>query len=333
LSVGSEGDTVNLASDFDVSHLVEEVTNVLYNGNRAPGQLTQGTRKMSSDTDETGPNGQLKPFKQMSVIVRIDQSDSWRIRSLAGAWRRIVMNLLGNAMKWTTVGFIEISLSRIRNQSDSQTLIHLSITDTGRGIAADFIKHKLFAPFAQEDPLSEGVGLGLSTVRQLVVSLGGHINVRSEIGIGTQADVYLPVQYLPAQHDLTFPLVPTATNEGCRSLHACLVGFNGYPDLTETPTGILTVEGKRQLCIQSTLASIFMATPGWRISLADSIEEAHSQVIVIEEELLGRAMREKKRGLAEMAAKYGFDFFVVLNGNTPVAMDDPSVNVIRVAQP
>jgi hypothetical protein len=38
-------------------------------------------------------------------------------------------------------------------------------------------------------------------VQQLVMSLGGHVNVRSEIGIGTQADIYIPVQYLPASFD------------------------------------------------------------------------------------------------------------------------------------
>ncbi|KAJ5859746.1 hypothetical protein N7534_005023 [Penicillium rubens] len=91
-----------------------------------------------------------------------------RHRSLAGVWRRIVKNLLGNAMKWTTAGFIEIALSKAKDRSDSQPpLVHLSITDTGRGIAPDFIKHKLFVQFSQEDPLSEGVGLGLSMVQQL----------------------------------------------------------------------------------------------------------------------------------------------------------------------
>lgn len=96
-----------------------------------------------------------------------------RHRSLAGVWRRIVKNLLGNAMKWTTAGFIEIALSKAKDRSDSQPpLVHLSITDTGRGIAPDFIKHKLFVQFSQEDPLSEGVGLGLSMVQQLVLLLG-----------------------------------------------------------------------------------------------------------------------------------------------------------------
>jgi hypothetical protein len=211
--------------------------------------------------------------------------------------------------------------------------VHLSITDTGRGIAADFIKHKLFAPFSQEDPLSEGVGLGLSMVQQLVMSLGGHVNVRSEIGIGTQADVYIPVQYLPASLDPADSAAQVTAQPGTTLMHACLVGFNGYPDLTEAPTGVLTVEGKRKLSIQSALANVFMTKMKWNISLAASIEKARGQVIVIEEELLRRTMDESDQLVSEMAVQNGFGFFIVLSGRVPIILDSLSVNIIRVAQP
>ncbi|CAI7656301.1 unnamed protein product [Penicillium crustosum] len=331
----SENDTTNLVSDFDISHLVEEVADILYTGQRAPEQVNQLAKRMSSNK-EAG-DSITKDFRtqnQMSVVIRVDQADTWMIRSLAGAWRRIVMNLLGNAMKWTTAGFIEIALSKARDRSDSHSpLVHLAITDTGRGIAPEFIKHKLFAPFSQEDPLSEGVGLGLSTVQQLVMSLGGHVNVRSEIGIGTQADVYIPVQYLPASLDPQYSPSPTTTQPGTTPMQACLVGFNGYPDLTETPTGILTVEGKRNLSIQSALANIFMTKLKWNISLAGSIEKARGQVIVIEEELLRQTMDKNDQLVSEMAAQNGFDFFIVLSGNVPIILDSLSVSIIRIAQP
>ncbi|KAJ5353154.1 hypothetical protein N7452_002128 [Penicillium brevicompactum] len=334
LSSISGNDISNLVSEFDVSELVEEVANILYTGHRAPLRLTEGSRKMSSDAGMAGSDtAQLNPTSQMSVVIRNDRFDNWRIRSLAGAWRRIVMNLLGNAIKWTEVGFVEVSLSKTTNASDSQPLVHLSITDTGRGIAAEFIKHKLFVPFSQEDPLSEGVGLGLSTVHQLVTSLGGHVNIRSEIGIGTQADVYLPVQYLPPMADKNSQCVPGAVDNCSSPIHACLVGFNGYPDLTETPTGILTVEGKRKLCIQSTLASIFMTNLNWTISLADSIEEAHGQVVVIEEEILNRASIEYKQSVADMAARFGVEFFFVLSDDNATITPELSANLVRIAQP
>ncbi|CAG8119857.1 unnamed protein product [Penicillium salamii] len=334
VSLGSDSEGANLVSDFDLSELVEEVANIMYTGHRAPVRVTQNSRKMSSDADVADSNPtQLSPTGQVSVVVRIGEFNDWKIRSLAGAWRRIVMNLLGNATKWTEIGFIELSLSKIKNSADSRPLVHLSITDTGRGIAADFLKHKLFVPFSQEDPLSEGVGLGLSTVNQLVTSLGGHINIRSEIGIGTQADVYIPVQNLDTETDGDLIPTPEAPSKVPGPIHACLVGFNGYPDLTEPPTGILTIEEKRKLCIQSTLTNIFMRNLGWDISLADSIEKAHGQVIVIEEESFGRLMKERQQGVMEMAAELGVDFFIVLCDNVPVTPEIPSANLIRVAQP
>ncbi|KAJ5185891.1 CheY-like superfamily [Penicillium cf. griseofulvum] len=333
--ITSGNDTANLVSDFNISHLVEEVADILYTGQRAPEQVSQLAKRMSSNKEATDSiTKDSSTQNQMSIVIRVDQMDNWMIRSFPGAWRRIVMNLLGNAMKWTTAGFIEIALSKARDRSDSQSpLVRLSVTDTGRGIAPDFIKHKLFAPFSQEDPLSEGVGLGLSTVQQLVMSLGGHVNVRSELGVGTQADVYIPVQYLPANLGPEDSLASSTTQPGTAPMHACLVGFNGYPDLTEAPTGILTVEGKRNLSIQSALANIFMTKMKWNISFANSIEEAHGQVIVIEQELLRRAMDENNQRVSELAAQNGIDFFVVLSGNVPIILDSLSVNVIRVAQP
>ncbi|KAJ5297889.1 hypothetical protein N7508_008138 [Penicillium antarcticum] len=335
----AEGETVNLISDFDISQLVEEVANIQYTGQKASEHVGAVRERRSSSVD----SGSLIDLHfghqdQMSVVIRIDHSDTWRIRSLAGAWRRIVMNLLGNAMKWTSAGFIEVALSKVKGRSERSPLMHLSITDTGRGIAADFIKHKLFVPFSQEDPLSEGVGLGLSIVHQLVTSLGGHINVRSEVGIGTQAEVYIPVQYLESRPNFNIrPLSSTTTTRTEQvpidPIHACLIGFNGYPDLKEAPTGILTVEGKRKLSIQSTVASILMNDLHWKISLADTFEKARGEVIVIEEGLLHRAMQENEKLALELSTKSRLHFFIILSGNAPLITDDKMVNLVRISQP
>ena len=93
-------------------------------------------------------------------------------------------------------------------------------------------------------------------------------------------------------------------------MHACLVGVNGCPDLTGAPTGTLTVEGKRNISIQSSLANVFMTKIKWNISLAASIEKAHGQAIVIEEGLLRGTMDESDQLVSEMAAQNGFDFFL-----------------------
>lgn len=328
----------SLISEFDLDDLVEDVANILYTGQKAPETLAYLAGRASPSASMMGLD---KPpatdGAEKSVVLRVEQPQSWKIRSVAGAWRRIVMNLLGNAMKWTENGFVEISLAKTTTPSDSKSPVaHLTIVDTGDGIAPDFLKHKLFSPFSQEDPLSQGVGLGLSIVHQLVTSLGGHITVQSELGIGTQVDVYVPVQYLdiidPAGTvDSAMATEPQPLSN--RPLQACLIGFNDYPDLRETPTGILTTEAKRKLSIQSTIASVLMAQLGWNLSLAQSIEQASGCVAVIEESKLNQAITD---GLfsATNSPSHGFKFFIVLGSTTTLPNNEQfAPNIIRVSQP
>lgn len=265
-----------------------------------------------------------------SLVVRIVQSQPWQIRSLPGAWRRIVMNLLGNAIKWTKSGLIEISLSRASHDSvPDGFLAHLTVMDTGSGISADFLKHKLFTPFSQEDALTEGVGLGLSIVRQLVSSLEGHVNVRSELGIGTQVDVFIPVQHLEisgSDRRITGSVaLSLAADLSIPPLHACLVAFNSYPDLKEAPTGMLTVDAKRKLSIQSTLADIFMSRFGWSVSMAESLEKGRGDIAVVEEATLNAANRDSTVVTNE------FKYYLVLGGKSSSECISP--NIIRVPQP
>lgn len=243
------------------------------------------------------------------------------------------MNLLGNAIKWTTTGFIEVSLSQARNRTDHKSaLAHLSITDTGRGIAPDFLKHELFSPFSQEDSLSEGVGLGLSIVRKLVTFLGGHINMKSELGIGTQVDVYVPVQRVENSAFLESSAV-TSMEEKQRAgspLRACLIDLNGYPDVKDTPTGILPAEAKRKLSIQSLFSDILKTQLGWHVSLAESLETGHGDVAVIDETNF-KGMDEQS--LRDLPLKHGFRFFIVLTGPTPFQRECPSANIVYLSQP
>lgn len=73
----------------------------------------------------------------------------------------------------------------------ARSLITISIRDTGRGISADFLRSKVFTPFAQENSLSSGTGLGLSIVRSIVALLEGEITIDSEVGRGTGKSSHL----------------------------------------------------------------------------------------------------------------------------------------------
>jgi CheY-like chemotaxis protein len=135
-----------------------------------------------------------------NVNVSIDvQHQDWVYRTQPGALRRIIMNIFGNAMKYTDEGRVSLNLEAVSHSEGRsrrqglEDMVTLTVTDTGRGISEEFLRGKLYTPFAQEDSLAVGTGLGLSIVRSLVKALNGHIRVRSRLGEGTIVRVTLPL--------------------------------------------------------------------------------------------------------------------------------------------
>ncbi|KMK60635.1 sensor histidine kinase/response regulator [Aspergillus fumigatus Z5] len=135
---------------------------------------------------------------EVEVVMDIAQND-WVYRTQPGALRRIIMNVFGNAMKYTESGRVSVHLE-VTEASESRSrrhgveeLVTLTVSDTGKGISEAFLRGRLFTPFAQEDTLAVGTGLGLSIVRSLVKALNGIINVHSRPGEGTTVKVSLPL--------------------------------------------------------------------------------------------------------------------------------------------
>ena len=104
-----------------------------------------------------------------------------------GRLRQIIMNLLGNAIKFTHEGHIVLAASVITNDIGARQL-HLAVTDTGIGIPADRMD-RLFKTFSQIDSSTTrfygGTGLGLSIVKRLTELMGGEVGVSSEPGRGS----------------------------------------------------------------------------------------------------------------------------------------------------
>ncbi|ETS86356.1 hypothetical protein PFICI_00184 [Pestalotiopsis fici W106-1] len=133
----------------------------------------------------------------VSVYLDIDHDTSWYCQVEAGAIRRIIMNLLGNSLKFTKSGFIMVSMKQEQFRTKHrkyQTQLVLTVLDSGKGIGHDFLQHHAFEPFSQEDPLSQGTGLGLSLISEVLRALGGTIRLESQLGRGTLATVCVPLK-------------------------------------------------------------------------------------------------------------------------------------------
>ncbi|TDB39512.1 MAG: PAS domain-containing hybrid sensor histidine kinase/response regulator [Actinobacteria bacterium] len=112
------------------------------------------------------------------------------------AVRQIMLNIVGNAIKFTDLGSIEV-----RTHVEGETLA-VDVRDTGRGIAPEDIG-RIFEPFTKGSPpqqaaLEAGTGLGLSIARSLAGLLGGRILVTSTPGVGSTFTLELPREFKPA---------------------------------------------------------------------------------------------------------------------------------------
>lgn len=108
------------------------------------------------------------------------------------------MNLCGNALKYTRYGYVYVKLVCDTEPDErgerNSAQITLTVADSGRGISPEYLRDNLYQPFQQENPHAPGTGLGLSIVRQIVNTLGGTIDIKSEKNVGTEVVVKLKLE-------------------------------------------------------------------------------------------------------------------------------------------
>lgn len=118
---------------------------------------------------------------------------------------RIIQSLVGNAVKYTVEGNIELSvnLDDWKDPEEQADLI-VRVEDTGTGIKEEYLPH-IFTPFSQEDMTSTrkfgGLGLGLAVARNLARSAGGDIEVKSAPGKGSIFSLRIPVDPVPMENE------------------------------------------------------------------------------------------------------------------------------------
>ncbi len=136
--------------------------------------------------------------KKLALLIESDAAmpilkvDSARLR-------QVLLNLIGNAVKFTEQGSIILQVTFIPAGSDRGRLT-IAVKDTGIGITPEAMK-KIFQPFFQQDAVRDsviykGTGLGLAISGRLVNNMGGAINVASEIGVGSTFTIDLPEVFI-----------------------------------------------------------------------------------------------------------------------------------------
>jgi PAS domain S-box-containing protein len=133
-----------------------------------------------------------------------------------GRLRQILINLIGNAIKFTDHGGVTVEVET-RPLGDSTALVNLEVAvrDTGIGFSESFIEH-LFQPFSQHDGSTkrrhDGTGLGLAISRSLIELMGGRITAKSQAGGGSEFRITLnlPVTEASQDHMTEKPAAPSS---------------------------------------------------------------------------------------------------------------------------
>lgn len=125
--------------------------------------------------------------KGLNFIVELSNDLPRQVIGDAKRIRQILLNLLGNAVKFTAIGDVRLDAS-VASWEHGNIRLRFEVTDTGTGIAEGQID-RLFEPFEQAGTVidrSGGTGLGLSITRQLIQAMDGEVQVQSRIGCGTR---------------------------------------------------------------------------------------------------------------------------------------------------
>ena len=136
--------------------------------------------------------------KRIELICDVHESAPAQAMSDRTRLRQILVNLIGNAVKFTHEGEVSVSVSRVENAG--KPWLRFSVQDTGIGISADRLS-RLFKPFSQADSTTTrrygGSGLGLAICARLVDLMGGTIVVQSELDHGSDFSFTIPLELPP----------------------------------------------------------------------------------------------------------------------------------------
>lgn len=232
-------ESISRLEPYDLVQLIQDVCD-----SSLVGHLSNPSRRSQSDKASLGSvyaphqKGKKSTNDHVDLVIDIEKRMSgWLAICDYTGLRRVLMNLIGNSLKFTSKGYIIVSLRGSRATDDRMRVI-FQVKDTGIGISRSFLDQHLFKPFSQENPVGGGTGLGLSIVHEIVSTFPrGALHVDSHPGEGTDIVVSLDVEIsksedklycsqLSVQHEYTVHLVGfDSTLLAHRTLANVLTGY------------------------------------------------------------------------------------------------------------
>jgi PAS domain S-box-containing protein len=191
--------------------------------------------------------------KGIELIVQCAPAMPRTVKGDASRLRQILTNLLGNSIKFTELGHVELKVF-CTEQSSDRIRLRCTVQDTGIGIGPEALEH-LFMPFTQADASTTrrfgGTGLGLSIARRFVELMGGEIGVTSTVTVGSTFWIEIPLRIAHdidgtlGTHGLRIAVVDSASDAPERLL-AMARALGWSPKVAETGEQLLAVMGHTQ---------------------------------------------------------------------------------------
>ena len=185
---------------------------------RSPFDLNEELRRVQSIAEESAK------VKGIALEFRMDGAVHTRLLGSPMHLRRILLNLVSNAVKYNRPGGrVDVSVREVGGD-DRRVALRFVVRDTGVGMSEEFVQKSLFHPFTQEHDNArteyQGTGLGMAIVSDLVKFMGGAIGVESRLGEGTTFTVQLEFDLNPAEPPSPEDAQPLTDISGMRVLVA-----------------------------------------------------------------------------------------------------------------
>jgi CheY-like chemotaxis protein len=184
-----------------------------------PGLLAEIAETIRMRAEDKGMEVMYEPDPDLPEGVLTDET----------RLRQVLLNLLGNAVKFTDQGIVTFRVKKLETQNQSQHRIRFEIVDTGIGIPAEHLD-RIFLPFEQVGDArfrSSGTGLGLTISQRIVKLMGGTIQVLSTVDTGSTFGVELVLSGV--QLSLQHPISPQRTIYGYRGPRQAALIIDDHP--------------------------------------------------------------------------------------------------------